>query len=208
MNLNNSIEKINIEPIINNAPIIPLDNNPTNITVAMKNEFLFFQNLREKLNLNIFNTLMKFVFLYIECIISSHELFNLSKDFFSDESSFTIFRDIMYSRENSRRKSTFSFKALGDIDFSSNNFISSINLNNKNMNLKFNFYINKDCERCMSYTKLPKNFPVMKNSNGNEICKKNLNKIWFSVPHGSEHYTFTNMRKNIYEEALFKVNKN
>lgn len=25
-----------------------------------------------------------------------------------------------------------------------------------------------------------------------------------SVPSGSEHYTFTNMRKNQYEEALFK----
>jgi paired amphipathic helix protein Sin3a len=32
-----------------------------------------------------------------------------------------------------------------------------------------------------------------------------LNHEWLSIPHGSEHYTFTNMRKNNYEEALFKV---
>jgi histone deacetylase complex regulatory component SIN3 len=32
-----------------------------------------------------------------------------------------------------------------------------------------------------------------------------LNHNWLSIPHGSEHYTFTNMRKNNYEEALFKV---
>ena len=40
--------------------------------------------------------------------------------------------------------------------------------------------------------------------NPNEICKANVNNLWVSIAVGSEHYSFTNMRKNCYEETLFK----
>ena len=56
-----------------------------------------------------------------------------------------------------------------------------------------------------SYTQLSQNFPKQTNEGANEISINNINKEWVSVPSGSEHYTFTNMRKNQYEEALFKV---
>lgn len=55
-----------------------------------------------------------------------------------------------------------------------------------------------------SYTKLPLNFPKQTNRGSDSISIQNINKEWVSVPSGSEHYTFTNMRKNQYEEALFK----
>ena len=37
------------------------------------------------------------------------------------------------------------------------------------------------------------------------MTRYNINSEIVSIPQGSEHYTFVNMRKNIYEEALFKV---
>lgn len=49
--------------------------------------------------------------------------------------------------------------------------------------------------------KLPENFPERNiNIRNDEL----INSVWVSIAVGSEHYTFTNMRKNIYEEALFK----
>ena len=67
----------------------------------------------------------------------------------------------------------------------------------------FNFFL-IECERAThSYIKLPDNFPKRK-INPDDIGKVNLNPVWVSIAVGSEHYTFTNMRKNVYEEALFK----
>ena len=52
-----------------------------------------------------------------------------------------------------------------------------------------------------SYVKPPHNFPDPKSyQNVPEI-----NREWISIPVGSEHYSFCNMRKNTYEEALFKI---
>ena len=36
------------------------------------------------------------------------------------------------------------------------------------------------------------------------MCRSVLNDTWVSVPTGSEDFSFKNMRKNQYEEALFK----
>ena len=64
----------------------------------------------------------------------------------------------------------------------------------------------KDLKRgTYSYTKSPQCFPILKCSNHDPISKENLNKTYVSVPHGSEHQSYTQIRKNMYEEALFKV---
>ena len=49
--------------------------------------------------------------------------------------------------------------------------------------------------------KHPDNFPNYKGKN----THYEVNKEWISISVGSEHYTFCNMRKNNYEEALFKI---
>ena len=36
------------------------------------------------------------------------------------------------------------------------------------------------------------------------LCRSVLNDTWVSVPTGSEDFSFKSMRKNVYEEALFK----
>tara|TARA_B100001142_G_C14346217_1_gene660105 strand:- start:2091 stop:5489 length:3399 start_codon:yes stop_codon:yes gene_type:complete len=61
------------------------------------------------------------------------------------------------------------------------------------------------CERCgPSYRLLPKNFPDSPASARTPLMKENLNDTWVSVTSGSEDYSFKAMRKNQYEEALFR----
>ena len=60
-------------------------------------------------------------------------------------------------------------------------------------------------ERCgPSYRLLPKNFPVAACSTRTQLCKDVLNDNWVAVTSGSEDYSFNAMRKNQYEEALFR----
>ena len=61
------------------------------------------------------------------------------------------------------------------------------------------------CERCgPSYRLLPKNFPKATASARTPLCIEHLNDNWVSVTSGSEDYSFKAMRKNQYEEALFR----
>ncbi|CAH8253403.1 unnamed protein product [Arabidopsis lyrata] len=62
-----------------------------------------------------------------------------------------------------------------------------------------------NCEQCTpSYRLLPKNYPISIASQKTELGKLVLNDHWVSVTSGSEDYSFSHMRKNQYEESLFK----
>eukprot|EP01066_Platyproteum_vivax_P015417 Platyproteum_vivax@DN6818_c0_g1_i1.p1 len=57
-----------------------------------------------------------------------------------------------------------------------------------------------------SYLKLPEEFPKpLCHSNSDDPCLLELNKEWISVPKGSEDYSFKHMRRNQFEEMLFKA---
>ena len=59
--------------------------------------------------------------------------------------------------------------------------------------------------RCTpSYRALPVTFPRPACSERTELCRSVLNDTWVSAPTGSEDFSFKSMRKNTYEEALFK----
>jgi paired amphipathic helix protein Sin3a len=62
------------------------------------------------------------------------------------------------------------------------------------------------CRRCSpSYRALPRDYPAPPCSDRSEEEKKVLNDIWVSLPVGSEEsYTFRHMRRNTYEEILFR----
>ena len=55
-----------------------------------------------------------------------------------------------------------------------------------------------------SYTKLPEDYPLFVSTGRNEKTIKELNDLWITVGHGSEDYSFNYMRKNVFEEQLFK----
>ncbi|CAH8297642.1 unnamed protein product [Eruca vesicaria subsp. sativa] len=62
-----------------------------------------------------------------------------------------------------------------------------------------------NCEQCTpSYRLLPKDYPIPIASQKMEIGSQVLNDHWVSVTSGSEDYSFTHMRKNQYEESLFR----
>jgi paired amphipathic helix protein Sin3a len=61
------------------------------------------------------------------------------------------------------------------------------------------------CRRCTpSYRALPHNYPRGKCSGRTGLCDSVLNNNWVSVPTGSEDFGVKNLRRNQYEEALFK----
>jgi paired amphipathic helix protein Sin3a len=61
------------------------------------------------------------------------------------------------------------------------------------------------CRRCTpSYRALPHNYPRGKCSGRTALCESVLNNNWVSVPTGSEDFGVKNLRRNQYEEALFK----
>lgn len=63
------------------------------------------------------------------------------------------------------------------------------------------------CRRCStSYRALPRDYPAHPCSGRNEYEARWLNDLWVSLPVGSEEsYTFRHMRRNTYEETLFRV---
>ncbi|XP_028796665.1 paired amphipathic helix protein Sin3-like 4, partial [Neltuma alba] len=62
-----------------------------------------------------------------------------------------------------------------------------------------------NCEQCTpSYRLLPKNYPTPTASQRTELGAELLNDHWVSVTSGSEDYSFKHMRKNQYEESLFR----
>jgi paired amphipathic helix protein Sin3a len=62
-----------------------------------------------------------------------------------------------------------------------------------------------NCERCTpSYRLLPKSYPIPSASYRTNIGNEVLNDHWVSVTSGSEDYSFKHMRKNQYEESLFR----
>ncbi|XP_042020797.1 paired amphipathic helix protein Sin3-like 3 isoform X2 [Salvia splendens] len=62
-----------------------------------------------------------------------------------------------------------------------------------------------NCESCSpSYRLLPNNYPIPSVSCRTKIGSEVLNDHWVSVTSGSEDYSFKHMRKNQYEESLFR----
>ncbi|CAA7047392.1 unnamed protein product [Microthlaspi erraticum] len=62
-----------------------------------------------------------------------------------------------------------------------------------------------DCAQCTpSYRRLPDDYPIQMPSYRNSLGEKVLNDHWVSVTSGSEDYSFKHMRKNQYEESLFR----
>lgn len=62
-----------------------------------------------------------------------------------------------------------------------------------------------NCERCTpSYRLLPDNYLMPPASQRSKLGAQVLNDCWVSVTSGSEDYSFKHMRKNQYEESLFR----
>ncbi|KAJ0971557.1 hypothetical protein J5N97_019516 [Dioscorea zingiberensis] len=80
-----------------------------------------------------------------------------------------------------------------------------INKEKYNLNKPISELDLSNCQRCTpSYRLLPKNYPIPPASCRTELGASLLNDVWVSVTSGSEDYSFKHMRKNQYEESLFR----
>jgi len=150
------------------------------VTCASRGDNSVMDRIKRVLGLKAWTAIAKCVDLYTEGIISIKELCSLVEHMFDqNDELFEMFRSLMVTREANRRKYSWFCKPLSEIDFS-------------------------DCKRVGSYTMLPKEYPKPICGGRTELCKSVLNDNWVSVPQGSEDYSFKHMRKNCYEEALFK----
>ncbi|KAK6913176.1 Paired amphipathic helix [Dillenia turbinata] len=89
-------------------------------------------------------------------------------------------RDIEGAKEKERNREKYLSKSIQELDLS-------------------------NCQTCTpSYRLLPDDYPIQTASQRNELHYEVLNDNWVSVTSGSEDYSFKHMRRNQYEESLFR----
>lgn len=88
------------------------------LPVTVRNELNLFENLRTSLNKANYHQLMKIIYLYTECVIGANEVSLMVKPLFKGNDNYgSLFQEVIFAREKTRRKNTTLFKPLTDIDF-------------------------------------------------------------------------------------------
>ncbi|KAL0874369.1 hypothetical protein Bca101_024074 [Brassica carinata] len=110
--------------------------------------------------------------------LSSEE--HLSRSIKAEEKERDHKRDLEAAKEKERSKEKYMEKSIQELDLS-------------------------ECERCTpSYRLLPSDYPVPSVRHRQKLGAAVLNDHWVSVTSGSEDYSFKHMRRNQYEESLFR----
>ncbi|KAG2317114.1 hypothetical protein Bca4012_068007 [Brassica carinata] len=106
---------------------------------------------------------------------------------------------------NSRGKSLPGYRQVEDNEVGHENVVFGNGSQKNNMVKGINELDLTDCVQCTpSYRHLPDDYPIPTSSYRNSLGEKVLNDHWVSVTSGSEDYSFKHMRKNQYEESLFR----
>jgi len=143
-----------------------------------------FQRIKMSLLRGQWATFVKCLDMFTRDVVTSQELLLLLTDVFGDNNAHLLqdLRIMLESRGGVELsvQDTWYTMPVSEIDFSK-------------------------CEQCTpSYRALPAGYPVAacsaRPANENAV----LNDVWVSVPTGSEDFSFKHMRRNQYEEALFK----
>ncbi|CAK93289.1 unnamed protein product (macronuclear) [Paramecium tetraurelia] len=150
--------------------------------VVDMNELLFWDKFRMRVIQQFpndfqqfMNEFMKIIHLYSECIITQMEVMELiNQQEWLETEYIDEIRSMLSTRVIARRIQTPLFKPLKDTDFAQVDRVTR------------------------SYVRMPIGYA--KANNNQEI----LNHSWVSVPFGSEDQSFLIMRKNTFEEQLFK----
>ncbi|CAD8206788.1 unnamed protein product [Paramecium pentaurelia] len=152
------------------------------IAIIDMNELLFWDKFRLRViqqfpndYQQFMNEFLKIIHLYSECIITQMEVMELiNQQSWLEREYIDDIRSMLTTRVIARRIQTPLFKPLKDTDFAQVDRVTR------------------------SYVRMPIGYA--KANNNPEI----LNHSWVSVPFGSEDQSFLIMRKNTFEEQLFK----
>jgi paired amphipathic helix protein Sin3a len=148
------------------------------------NERRFFEKVKAALpTRELWNELLKCLDLYSKEVLSRNEMISLVADLFGKHTDLLEeFKEMLHQRGGAGGNSDDIWQSMP---------LSAIDLS--------------QCHRCTpSYRRLPRSYPYAPASERSEVDEAVLNNLWVSVPTGSEDFSFKNMRKNQYEEALFK----
>ncbi|KAL9230128.1 hypothetical protein vseg_005517 [Gypsophila vaccaria] len=187
-----------------------------------KQEFIFCEKVKEKLGTVDYQAFLKCLHIYSTEIITRNELLGLVADLLAKHpdlmDGFSEFLDrcenlhgflagVMKKkcllsdgplprqakaddRDKGPKREVDPAKEKPNKDYSSKS-IQELDLSN--------------CQRCTpSYRLLPPDYPIPTVSHRSELGAQLLNDYWVSVTSGSEDYSFKHMRRNQYEESLFK----
>ncbi|KAK1440829.1 hypothetical protein QVD17_06661 [Tagetes erecta] len=117
---------------------------------------------------------------FLAGVMDKKALWNVSKSTRTEDKERENKRDVDASKEKDRYKEKYWGKSIQELDLS-------------------------NCQRCTpSYRLLPDDYPIPSVSQRSELGTQVLNDLWVSVTSGSEDYSFKHMRKNQYEESLFR----
>ncbi|KAK1410142.1 hypothetical protein QVD17_36676 [Tagetes erecta] len=117
---------------------------------------------------------------FLAGVMDKKTLWNVSKSTRTEERERESRRETEASKEKDRYKEKYWGKSIQELDLS-------------------------NCQRCTpSYRLLPDDYPIPSVSQRSELGTQVLNDHWVSVTSGSEDYSFKHMRRNQYEESLFR----
>ncbi|KAI3704766.1 hypothetical protein L1987_74995 [Smallanthus sonchifolius] len=117
---------------------------------------------------------------FLAGVMDKKALWNVSKSTRTEEKERENRREIDASKEKDRFEEKYWGKSIQELDLS-------------------------NCQRCTpSYRLLPDDYPIPSVSQRSELGTQVLNDLWVSVTSGSEDYSFKHMRRNQYEESLFR----
>ncbi|KAM3133017.1 hypothetical protein pb186bvf_014873 [Paramecium bursaria] len=156
----------------------------------IKNEITLLDKIRTKAFSQItdstkydlfFNEVINVIHLFTECIITPFEFIEMFEQHtWFDQEIISDIKSIAFSRASARRQQTQLFKPLKDTDFKNAEHVTG------------------------SYVRMHPGYANTVRIDPQLPCDV-LNHLWVSVPFGSEDYSFSIMRKNSFEEQLFKI---
>ncbi|KAJ4826449.1 hypothetical protein Tsubulata_013641 [Turnera subulata] len=182
-------------------------------------EVMFFEKVKEKLgNEDDYQAFLKCINIYVEGIIKKTELQNLISDLLGkypelmEEFNEILERDGFNSGVMSRKifdaHASRSLK-VEEKDKEHKRELEGVKEKERNREKYLGKSIQEldlsSCQRCTpSYRLLPDDYPIPSASQRSELGAQVLNDHWVSVTSGSEDYSFKHMRRNQYEESLFR----
>ena len=143
-------------------------------------DYMFFAGLKDFFTPEIYNIIIKILYLYIEGIISQYEFTVLITPYFNQhhqQELLEFFKTLTNSKILNRRQHAIFDRPMCEIDFSKTRKISG-------------------------YYELPKEYPILISSGRTEFENSIFNDRLITIPTGSEDDK-NPMKKNHYEENLF-----
>jgi len=172
----------------------------------MAKELTFFEKVKAKLRSREgYQDFLKCLNLYAQEVISKQELTSLVHDLIGRFSDLAIgFNEFLSRCEHLDFE--FDGKQHGKMTLKDITRMKQLSQAEKLQTRPISELDVSSWQRCStSYVQLPKNYPPMTCHARTPQLAALLNDQWVSVTSGSEDYSFKHMRKNQYEEALFRV---